>query len=171
MPRAAARGSRRRGSPVGRPSGRARLAQPGPVDLGLDVADTVAVELDLDLVMLDVPAVHGRQPPEPPTAVRNHAPSAVDQRAAPRRAEPLAFLGIGPAEIEDLRVRRLPGRDARERLSGNDGPGFALGRRAAWRSDLDAPLQSRAERLDEHRDQWAREVAEDEEERREEQRR
>src|SRR5437867_8547860 len=42
-------------------SGRPRLAQPGPVDLGLDVADTVAFELDLDLVVLDVPAVHGRQ--------------------------------------------------------------------------------------------------------------
>src|SRR5205823_701666 len=73
----------------------------------------------------------GREPPEPPTPVGNHPPSAVDQGSAPRRAEPLAFLGIGPAEIEDLRLRRLPGRDARERLSGNDGPRLALGRRAA----------------------------------------
>src|SRR5262249_3368169 len=54
-------------------SGGPRLAQPGPVHLRLDVEHAVALELDLDLMVLHVPAVHGCQPPEPPPAVGNHA--------------------------------------------------------------------------------------------------
>src|SRR6267142_523768 len=153
------------------PSGRPRLAQPAPVDLRLDVEHALALELDLDFVVLDVPVVHGRQPAEPTPAVRDDAPSAVDQGAASGRAEALALLGIGPAEAQDFSVRRLAGRDARERFARDDCTGLAPGRRAARGPKADAPLEPRADGLDEHRDQRARQIAEDEEGGREEQRR
>ena len=141
------------------------------MDLGLDVADSVAVELDLDLMVLDVPAVHGREPAEPPLPVRHDAPPAVDEGTAAWRAETLALLRVGPAKAEDLVVRRLARRDARERLARDDCPGIASGGSATARSEVNASLDPRADTLGEGRDQRPREVAQDEEERGEEDRR
>src|SRR4029450_12447759 len=135
-------------------SGRPGLAELAPLDLSLDVEHTVAVESDLDLVVLDVPAVHGRQPSEPPGPMRDHTAPAVDQGTAPRLAKLLAFLGSGAAEIEDLGMRRLAGRDPRERLSRDDGAGVASAGRGA-RSEVDAALQAGAARLYERREQSA----------------
>src|SRR5262249_61151546 len=91
----------------GRALGGPRLGEAAPMPLRLDVADPVAVELDLDFVVLDVPAVHGRQPPEPPAPLGHHAPAAVDERAAARRTDLLALLRIGAAQLEDLVVGGL----------------------------------------------------------------
>src|SRR5512145_1420853 len=129
-------------------SGRPRLRQAAPVNLGLDVADSIPVELDLDLVMLDVPAVHRREPSEPPAPVRHDAPATVDEGAAAGRAETLAFLRVGTAEAEHLSVRGLARLDARERLARDDGARLALGRRAAPRPEADPPLEPRPESLD-----------------------
>src|SRR5207249_3972163 len=120
-------------------SGPPRLGQATPVDLGLDVADSVAVELDLDLMVLDVPAVHGREPAEPPLPVRHDTPPAVDEGTAAWRAETLALLRVGPAKAEDLVVRRLARRDARERLARDDCPGIVPGGSAA-RPEVNASL-------------------------------
>src|SRR5262245_54485926 len=155
---------------VGMPSGRPRLAELAPMDLRLDVAHAVAVQLDLDLVMLHVPLIHGREPAESAGAARDHALATIDQRAASRLVELLALLGRGAAEVEHLGLCRLARRDAREHLARHDGAGFALAGRAAW-SELDATLEPGADRLDEHRDQRPGDVAEDEEEGGEEQRR
>src|SRR4029453_11662262 len=98
-----------------------RLRQAASVDLRLDVADPVAVELDLHFVVLDVPAVHGGEPPEPPAPLGHHAPAGVDERAPAGRADLLALLRVGTAELEDLVVGGLARRQARERLARHDG--------------------------------------------------
>src|SRR6267142_6100086 len=152
-------------------SGRSRLGQASLVDLGLNVADAVAVELDLDLVVLDVPAVDGRQPPEPASPVRHDPPPAIEQGAAAGLVETLALLGIGPAEAEDLVVGRLARRDARECFARHDGAGLAQGGGVAPRSEVNAPLDPRGEALGEGREQRPGQVAQDEEERGEEHRR
>src|SRR5436309_476126 len=127
--------------------------------LRLDVADAVAVELDLDFVMLDVPAVYGRQPPEPPAPVGHHAPAAIDQGAATGRADLLALLRIGTAELEDLVVAGLARRDARERLARHDGACLLLAGRAARGAELDASLDSGADALGKGREERPRQVA------------
>src|SRR2546425_4446862 len=121
--------------------------------------------------MLDVPAVYGRQPPEPPAPVGHHAPAAVDQGAATGRADLLALLRIGTAEREDLVVAGLARRDARERLARHDGARLLLAGHAARGAELDAPLDSGADALGEGREERPRQVAQHEEHRREEERR
>src|SRR5712691_12134751 len=77
----------RRGLAIGLAAGGSnlRLTDPGAADAGLDVADAVAVEVDHDLEVLGVPAVHGRHPAEVKAPLGHRAASAVDQRPAPRR--------------------------------------------------------------------------------------
>src|SRR5207237_1318812 len=115
---------------------------------------------DLDLVLLDRPPAHRREPPETPSPLRHDPTPAVDQGAPPWRRELLVLLGLGPAVPQDLLGRRLPGHDARERVAGEDGTGLAL---SAPRSELDATPQRGARPPDDRHEDRHRQIAEGEE--------
>src|SRR5437867_11955865 len=68
----------------------------------LPVGADVPLERDLDLVLLDRPPAHGREPPETAPPLRHDAPPAVDQGAPAGRRQLLVLLGFGPAKPQDL---------------------------------------------------------------------
>src|SRR5207249_11866848 len=76
-------------------------------------SDLVPLEHDLDLVLLDRPPAHRREPPETPSPLRHDPTPAVDQGAPPWRRELLVLLGLGPAVPQDLLGRRLDRKSTR----------------------------------------------------------
>src|SRR5205823_308193 len=107
----------------------ARVAELRAAHARLQVADDVVIELDLDLVVLDVPRADGGHPAEAPRAAWHHALTAEDQRATVGRGELLEFLGCAAGDVEKLLARGLAGDDLRELLARQDDAGLALVRR------------------------------------------
>src|SRR5260370_25905253 len=79
----------RMGGVCSRPRARARGGArspdrlPRPTDPGLHVADAIALEADLPLVVLDIPGADGRDPAERPASTRDHPACPVHDRPGP----------------------------------------------------------------------------------------
>src|SRR5256885_2258194 len=78
-----------------------RLGQVRATHARLHVLEDAALEHELDLVVLHVPAAHGRDPAEATLLPRHHAPPAVDQHAPVRGGEPLVLLRLRDAQAQD----------------------------------------------------------------------
>src|SRR6202008_2847334 len=103
-------------------AGSARLlrAQAIAANLGLDVADQVALQLDPHLVPLNVPVLHRGEPAEDAVRLGNEPAPAIDQGGA--AGELVLALHLGAAEAQDLLAGRLAGYDPLEHLPGQDDP-------------------------------------------------
>ena len=86
--------------------------------IGLQVAHVIAVKLDHDLVMLDVPVTHGRDPAERSPTIGYYPPASVYEAPPLRSRTTLMELACGAAESEDFLIRCLTERDAVESLAG-----------------------------------------------------
>ncbi len=72
------------------------FVQPRSSHPHLDVAHDVALERDLDLVILDVPAGDVGEPSEDGPALGDHVTPPIDEGALLGRAEPLRVSASGP---------------------------------------------------------------------------
>src|SRR5262249_26418527 len=97
--------------------GRLGLGEGWAPDPRLHVGDDVPLERDLDLVLLDRPPAHGREPPQAPAPLRHDATTAVDQRAPAGCRELLVLLGLGPAVSQYFLVRGLTRHEARQGIA------------------------------------------------------
>src|SRR6266536_4429294 len=98
-------------SPFGLPAGAA--------DARLDVADPVVLDLDDDLVVLDLPVAHGREPGKLEPPVRREHRAAVDQRAV-TPAVTLPLFVRGAAEPDHVVRGRAPGLDRADGVVDDD---------------------------------------------------
>src|ERR671919_1461077 len=88
--------------PSARSSRRLGRAEARAAHAGLDVAYDVPVQLDLDLVLLDVPVGDGGQPAERPPPPGHELPAAVDQRPPLGGGQPRLLLEVAAADAEHL---------------------------------------------------------------------
>src|SRR5713101_6145177 len=109
------RGARRHECVNSRPDRRLR-----PTDAGLDVTHQVPLEIDLDLVVLDLPVADRGEPAEGAAAVGHHPLSPVDERPRLAGRQPLVLLGMRAEEPQDLLVGRHAGTDPLERIAGRN---------------------------------------------------
>src|SRR5258708_38000719 len=107
------------------------VAGPRPADAGLNVPDTVMVELDLHLVVLHLPPADRTEPSERPPPVWHHPLPAIDQRPRLARGQPGLFLGTRAADLQHVVVRSLAGPNPRQRLRRGHYAAFAAPRPSA----------------------------------------
>src|ERR1700687_4141487 len=104
----------RMGGVCSRPRARSRggaLSPPRPADPGLHVADAIALEADLHLVVLDLPVADGRDPAERPAPAWDHAALPVHDGPGLARGQAHLLLGPRTEQAANVLVRRLAGAD------------------------------------------------------------
>jgi len=98
------------------------LGQPGPADPGLDVSHPLALEVNLHLVLLDVPVADSRDPSERALTARHDSLTPVEDVPDLARRQPLLLRRVAAAEPQDLVVGCFAGSDSLECLWRGNGP-------------------------------------------------
>src|SRR5437899_6206001 len=142
------------------------LGQSSPANSRLNVSDPLAFEVDLDLVLLDIPVADGGDPSERALTARHDSLAPIDDSPDLTRRQPLLLLGIAAAEPQRLFIVRLAWPDPLERLRRRDGPprpppGFPA-------AHVDARPEHPGQSPHDRGDERAREIPESKQERREE---